>query len=197
MATVTTPLKVNRPELQRRVRHPLRSLRGYIRWYVTLEGLGIAILYLALWFWIGMLLDWGSFEIFGFDWILELKTLAAGENTDHVVRVFILGALIAGLATLVIWKVLFRFMKEFSDPALALVLERRFPRQLGDRLITAVEMADPNMADKYGYSQELVDKTVTVMNPGAAGPARFDLKPSVGIMELEAGLPPRARLVSL
>jgi putative phosphoesterase len=42
-----------------------------------------------------------------------------------------------------------------------------------------------------------VDLTVTVMNPGGAGPRRFDLYPSVGIMELEAGLPPRARLVPL
>ncbi len=44
---------------------------------------------------------------------------------------------------------------------------------------------------------ELVDRTVTVMNPGGAGRARFNLKPSVGIMELEAGVPPRARLVAL
>ena len=44
---------------------------------------------------------------------------------------------------------------------------------------------------------ELVDKTVTVMNPGGAGAARFNLAPSVGIMELEAGIPPRARLVTL
>ncbi len=44
---------------------------------------------------------------------------------------------------------------------------------------------------------ELVDKTVTVMNPGSAGAPRFDLKPSVGIMELEPGIPPRARLVQL
>lgn len=44
---------------------------------------------------------------------------------------------------------------------------------------------------------ELVDRTVTVMNPGAAGPARFGVPPSVGIMELEPGIPPRARLVTL
>jgi putative phosphoesterase len=44
---------------------------------------------------------------------------------------------------------------------------------------------------------ELVDKTVTVMNPGGAGAARFKLRPSVGIMELEPGIPPRARLVTL
>ena len=44
---------------------------------------------------------------------------------------------------------------------------------------------------------KLVDVVVTVMNPGGAGPQRFDLPPSVGIMELEAGIPPRARLVPL
>jgi putative phosphoesterase len=43
----------------------------------------------------------------------------------------------------------------------------------------------------------LVDQVVTVMNPGGAGPRRFDLPASVGIMELEAGIPPRARLVPL
>jgi uncharacterized protein len=53
----------------------------------------------------------------------------------------------------------------------------------------------------YGHTHkpllELVDRTVTVMNPGAAGPRRFDVIPSVGIMEFEPGLPPRARLVPL
>ena len=43
----------------------------------------------------------------------------------------------------------------------------------------------------------IVDQVVTVMNPGGAGPRRFDLAPSVGIMELEPGIPPRARVVSL
>jgi hypothetical protein len=53
----------------------------------------------------------------------------------------------------------------------------------------------------YGHTHrpllELVDRTVTVMNPGSAGPRRFDILPSVGIMELETGIPPRARLVPL
>lgn len=53
----------------------------------------------------------------------------------------------------------------------------------------------------YGHTHrpllEVVDRTVTVMNPGGAGPRRFGLVPSVGIMELEPGLPPRARLVNL
>ena len=53
----------------------------------------------------------------------------------------------------------------------------------------------------YGHTHkpllELVDRTVTVMNPGGAGQPRFKLKPSVGIMELEPGIPPRARIVEL
>jgi uncharacterized protein len=53
----------------------------------------------------------------------------------------------------------------------------------------------------YGHTHkpllELVDRTVTVMNPGGAGRPRFGIPPSVGIMELEAGIPPRGRLVPL
>lgn len=53
----------------------------------------------------------------------------------------------------------------------------------------------------YGHTHRplltTVDVVVTVMNPGGAGAKRFGLPPSVGIMELEAGIPPRARLVPL
>jgi putative phosphoesterase len=43
----------------------------------------------------------------------------------------------------------------------------------------------------------LVDVVVTAMNPGAAGRQRIESLPSVGILELEAGIPPRGRLVPL
>jgi uncharacterized protein len=53
----------------------------------------------------------------------------------------------------------------------------------------------------YGHTHRplltLVDVVVTVMNPGGAGARRFKLAPSVGILELEPGIPPRGRLVSL
>ena len=53
----------------------------------------------------------------------------------------------------------------------------------------------------YGHTHkpllELVDKTVTVMNPGGAGAPRFGMPPSVGILELEPGIPPRGRIVVL
>jgi uncharacterized protein len=53
----------------------------------------------------------------------------------------------------------------------------------------------------YGHTHRpvltLVDVVVTVMNPGGAGPQRFKLLPSVGILELEPGIPPRGRLVPM
>ena len=53
----------------------------------------------------------------------------------------------------------------------------------------------------YGHTHRplltLVDTVVTVMNPGGAGPRRFSLPPSVGILELEPGIPPRGRIVPL
>ena len=44
---------------------------------------------------------------------------------------------------------------------------------------------------------ETVDMVVTAMNPGSAGAERFGLPATVGIMETEPGIPPRARLVPL
>lgn len=53
----------------------------------------------------------------------------------------------------------------------------------------------------YGHTHkallELIDRTVTVVNPGSAGPRRFDLPVSVAILELEPGIPPRGRIVTL
>jgi hypothetical protein len=74
--------------------------------------------------------------------------------------------------------------------------------QLGSPTPEALAEAYPNAeVIIYGHTHRplltTVDTVVTVMNPGGAGPRRFRLPPTVGIMELEAGLPPRARLVPL
>lgn len=141
----------NREESQRRVKSPLEQLRGSIRRYVTAEGMAIVLLYLALWFWIGLLFDYGVFKALAVDWVQILP---------HAFRTGVLCVLVAGLLAVVAVTIVLRLTREFSAPALALVLERRFPRVLGDRLITAVELADPNKAAKYGYSQAMVDQTV-------------------------------------
>ena len=53
----------------------------------------------------------------------------------------------------------------------------------------------------YGHTHrpllQLVEGAVTVMNPGGAGARRFDFPASVGVLEFEAGLPPRGRLVAI
>ncbi|MGE5927278.1 MAG: metallophosphoesterase family protein [Gemmatimonadota bacterium] len=53
----------------------------------------------------------------------------------------------------------------------------------------------------YGHTHKplftTIDVVRTVMNPGGAGAPRFGLPPSVGIMELEPGIPPRGRILPL
>jgi hypothetical protein len=141
----------NRDESQRRVRHPLERLRSYIRTYVTAEGLAILGLYVALWFWIGLILDFGFFKVFGVDWV---------QVAPWELRAVLLAGLVLGLIITVTSKVLLRLLREFRDSSLALLLEHRFPALLGDRLITAVELADPRLAERLGYSQPMIDQTV-------------------------------------
>lgn len=87
---------------------------------------------------------------------------------------------------------------ELSGLAVTITHGDQFGTPTPDELHEAFPEADILV---YGHTHRplltLLDKTVTVMNPGGAGAARFSLKPSVGIMELEPGLPPRARLVPL
>jgi hypothetical protein len=133
------------------VRDPLGRLRRYIRGYVLLEGLAVLVIYLALWFWVGLLVDYGVFRAFTVDWVQELP---------RGFRAALLAILALGLLTLLVVTVFTRLFREFRDAALALVLERRFPALLGDRLITAVELADTRRAADYGYSPVLLKETI-------------------------------------
>jgi putative phosphoesterase len=74
--------------------------------------------------------------------------------------------------------------------------------QLGTPTPQALNAAFPEaQIIVYGHTHRplltLVDVVVTVMNPGGAGARRFNLPPSVGILELEPGIPPRGRLLPL
>jgi hypothetical protein len=158
MATVTTPRRTSdRAEAQRRVIHPLHSLRFFIRSYVTVEGVLVLLLYLAVCFWLGVAFDYGFFKLGG---LLRLRWIDWVDVLPWGFRAVVLGLFVLGMVAVVGFKVISRLFREFRDGALAMVLERRFPQQLGDRLITAVELADPQLAKHYGYSQEMVDHTV-------------------------------------
>ena len=74
--------------------------------------------------------------------------------------------------------------------------------QLGSPTPDALHSAFPDaQIIVYGHTHRplltIVDVVVTVMNPGGAGARRFKLPPSVGILELEAGIPPRGRILPL
>ncbi len=153
MATITPPRRSdNLAQVHERVRSPLDRLRKYIRVYVWLEGAAVFMLFLALWFWIGLLLDYGSFKLFnGLDWVRVLPWW---------IRLSLLVVLSGTAAALVAFKVVRRLFKEFKDAALALLLERRFPDLLGDRLITAVELSDPDACAALGFSPAMIRETI-------------------------------------
>src|SRR5262245_1178835 len=123
------------------IRHPLDRLRATIRRYVVLEGMALVGIVLALWFWIDLLLDFGVFKAFKFDWVQE---------APRGLRAAVLIAVIAVVIGIVAFKIVRRLLVDFSPSALALVLERRFHDVLGDRLITAVELADWKRAEEQG-----------------------------------------------
>ncbi len=131
--------------------HPLDRLRSIIRRYVVIEGVLFAILFLAVWLAVGLILDYGLFKLTGWDWV-----------QDGAWWVRFVGLLIAGgvFASILIFRIVQRLTTELSYPSLALVLERRFPKVLGDRLITAVEMADVEAMSRYGYSKEMLRATI-------------------------------------
>jgi hypothetical protein len=167
MATVTPTPRFNHEETQQRVRHPLQVVRKYIRRYIILEGVALTLLCAALLFWLGLAFDFGLYKfdidllgVHGIDWIQELNDVDPAGGSSFWIRVILLSATVVGLVVLGVSKVVMRWLREFNDQAIALVLERRFHKQLGDRLITAVELADPKLSKRYGYSQAMVEKTI-------------------------------------
>ncbi len=88
--------------------------------------------------------------------------------------------------------------REFEGTAFLLLHGDQFGSPTPEKIQAAYPEAEVII---FGHTHRplltTLDLVVTVMNPGGAGHRRFSLPPSVGIMELEAGLPPRARLVPL
>jgi hypothetical protein len=153
MATV----EMSRPKPNRvaesdpQVYHPLDRLRGIIRRYVVIEGALLAVVFLALWFTVGLVLDFGLFKVSGWDWV---------RDGSWWVRFLALVVALVMFVSILVFRIVRRLTTEFSYPALALVLERKFPKLLGDRLITAVEMADVEAMGKFGYSKEMIRVTI-------------------------------------
>jgi hypothetical protein len=155
MATVEKAPRRTRDvaEASRRVLDPLQRLRGYIRTYVALEATAIVLLFVAASFWVSLLFDYGAFKMpyFHKDWVQELP---------RFLRVVLLAGFVAFVFAIIAAKAINRLIQRFRDVALALELERRFPKILGDRLITAVELSNRRKVLEQGYSQAMVDETI-------------------------------------
>src|SRR5437879_3245831 len=70
MATITERPAARLSASSATVRDPLRKLRFYIRSYATSEVIATLLMCLAVFFWLSLLLDYGSF-LLGLDWVRD------------------------------------------------------------------------------------------------------------------------------
>ncbi|MFO0938085.1 MAG: hypothetical protein U0798_16400 [Gemmataceae bacterium] len=138
-------------QLSNEISHPLEQLRGGIRKFVLWDGLLAAGLVVVIGYWLGVAFDYGSFKLFTIDWVLDAPKLL------RVVGLLIFLGLLAAIVGY-LWY--YRLTRTFSNSSLALVLEKRFPQLLGDRLITAVELADVEKAKNSGISGDMLRDTI-------------------------------------
>src|SRR4051812_37337475 len=119
MSTATNPHSAPaRPDtVHGRVRHPLQTLRKYIRTYVLLEGLALAAIFLAAWYWLSLAVDYGMFRLFAFDWVQELQDVVPGSYNALLVRLLLLAIFLLVLFGVAFTKVALRWMREFNDAA--------------------------------------------------------------------------------
>jgi hypothetical protein len=113
---------------------PLRLARA--PWYVLALVVPFLIIYLGGWIFIGLLVH-------------------NGLHAEFLIGLLVLGWMIVPPVGLIASLLFTRF----GERSLALVLERRFPKLLGDRLITAVELSKPR-ARQYGYSPTMLQLTI-------------------------------------
>ncbi len=132
---------------QKALASPLVFLRGRIRQYVIIEAVLGIIIFAASWIWLDLLLDFGSYRLFGIDWV---------QAFPRFIRIFLLAILSLGLITLTATRIALRLNKDYSDDTLALLLENKFPDRLGDRLITAVQLSSPKILLERGSSPEML-----------------------------------------
>nr|MCU0705073.1 hypothetical protein [Fimbriiglobus sp.] len=149
MPPTTTTRPAAAPD--RELTHPLDRLKGVIRRFVAYDTVLFVALFLSLWFWVGLGIDYGLFKLTGVD---------IAQQLTPSLRIGITIMLAVTLVALVVWRVTVLVNKRFDLGSLALILEKRHPKLLGDRLITAIQMYDVEEASKQGYSADLVRHTI-------------------------------------
>ncbi len=138
-------------KLDPRIQTLLDSLRWRIRAYVFFQGLGLALIWLGVTFWISLALDY-------------LPVLAGAREMPWEARGALLLLVSVVLAWLLYHGVLRRTLVPLSDRSLALLIERRFP-VFRDALVTAVELrGETDHAEPYDAA--LLDRTAAQARAG-------------------------------
>lgn len=122
----------------------LAGLRWRIRLYIWLEGLAVAVIWLAVTFWVGFALDY-------------LPVLMGSSEMPLPARAVLLVTIAAVLAVLLYRFVLRRTFVPLNQRSLALILERRFSN-FRDSLVTTVELADQS-GHAAPFSREMLART--------------------------------------
>lgn len=112
------------------IRHKLSELRSLISRVIATQGIAVLLIWLI-----------GSFIAFGL--IDYLPTRFGSDESPRIVRWMMLAIIVAGVVGIVyhyFWK---RWLVRWSDSALALAIERRYP-EFQSTLITTVQAASPS-----------------------------------------------------
>ncbi len=147
MASAKTTLELNPG-----IRSVLAGVRRRIRFYVLVEGLSLAVIWLGVTFWLAFALDY-------------LPVLVGASEMPAIAR----GVMLAGIAGLFVF-ILYRYIGRrlfvpLHDHSMAVLLERRFAG-LQDSLVTAVEM-DESPQHAAGFNVEMLSRTAERAGMGA------------------------------
>jgi len=171
MASPTNPVP-----LPAEIRVVLASLRRRIRFYVVLEGLAVAAIWIGLTFWAALALDY-------------LPILVGSSELPQWARAAIL-VVIGGVLAFILYRwVLSRLFASLQDRSLALLLERRFG-QFHDSLVTVVELSQsPQHADEFSSEMLTFTNTEALTQVGRVRLGEvFNLRPLVLKLAAVAGL---------
>ena len=142
MAQATSPAYLT-PEIER----ALAGVRRRIRWYVWVEGLSLAVIWIGLMFWVALALDY-------------LPVLVGASEMPAVARGILLAAVAAVLVYILYRWIGRRIVVPLYDHSMALLLERKHA-DLEESLVTAVEMNE-TPAHAAEFSSEMLAHTTAV-----------------------------------
>jgi hypothetical protein len=149
MAQATSPVYLT-PDIER----ALAGVRRRIRWYVWVEGLSLAVIWVGGMFWVVLALDY-------------LPVLVGASEMPMVARGILLAAVAAVLGYILYRWIGRRLVVPLHDHSMALLLERKYA-DLQESLVTAVEMSE-SPAHAAEFSPEMLAHTTAVAKEKVRG----------------------------